>query len=89
MMTRQKHEHYLVLPRLHCSLPPSLSPSLPLSLPPSPSGDRPQFVASITQVLLILGISTAWGIPNLLFASGDESVSEVILALQFLPLTRM
>ncbi|CAB1114355.1 unnamed protein product [Ectocarpus sp. CCAP 1310/34] len=47
------------------------------------------FVVTIAQLLLILGISTSWGIPNLLFASGDEAVSEVILALQFLPLTRM
>ena len=64
-------------------LPPARLLCIPLR------DDRPQFVASITQLLLILGVSTAWGIPNLLFASGDEAVSEVILALQFLPLTRM
>ncbi|CAN0041184.1 unnamed protein product [Scytosiphon promiscuus] len=47
------------------------------------------FVVTVMQLLLILGISTSWGIPALVFASGDEAVSEVILALQFLPLTRM
>lgn len=41
------------------------------------------------QLLLVLGISSSWGIPDLLFASGDEAASEVVLAFQFLPLTRM
>lgn len=59
------------------------------SLPPRHFFLYFQFVCSITQLLLILGISTSWGIPNLLFASGDEAASNVVLALQFLPITRM
>lgn len=52
-------------------------------------GTPSQFITSIMQLLLILGISTRWGIPDLLFATGDEGADNLVLALQFLPLTRM
>ena len=43
----------------------------------------------IPQVLLIFGVNRRIGIPDFLFALGDEGMMEFIIGVQFLPTTIM
>jgi MFS family permease len=46
-------------------------------------------VFSLLQLLLIFRINTLIGMPDILFATGDDAISQFILAIQFLPVCIM